>query len=278
MRIDSHQHFWRLDAVEYPWIRPEWSIHRDFGPPDLRPLLDGLGFDGSIVVQARQTRDESDWLLQLAATHPRIAGVVGWVDLSAPDVDSELERLASAPRFVGVRHIVQDEPDDRFLLRPDFLHGVSRLERHGLCYDVLVFERQLPAAIEFVRRFPAQRFVLDHIAKPKIAARELSPWRERIRELAEFPNVACKISGMVTEANWKTWRPEHFRPYLDVALDAFGPERLMYGSDWPVCTLAASYQEVHSLAEGFASAFSAEERAGFFGGVAERWYQLPTGA
>jgi L-fuconolactonase len=274
MRIDSHQHFWQLDPGEYPWIRPEWPIHRDFGPDDLVPLLDAHGLDGSVLVQARQTALESDWLLGLAEQCPRIKGVVGWVDLLAPGVDQELERLAAHPHFVGVRHIAQDEPDERFLLRPEFLHGVSRLARHGLCYDVLVFERQLPAALEFVRHFPEQRFVLDHVAKPKIAAGEMSPWRERIEELGALPNVACKVSGLVTEANWEHWSTADLLPYLDVVLEAFGPDRLMYGSDWPVCTLAGDYGRVYSLAETFAERLSPAERAGFFGGVAARWYEL----
>jgi L-fuconolactonase len=274
MRIDSHQHFWQLDPGEYPWIRPEWPIHRDFGPDDLVPLLDAHGLDGSVLVQARQTALESDWLLGLAEQCPRIKGVVGWVDLLAPGADQELERLAAHPRFVGVRHIVQDEPDDRFLLRPEFLRGVARLARHGLCYDVLVFERQLPAALEFVRHFPEQRFVLDHVAKPKIAAGEISPWRERIHELGALPNVACKVSGLVTEANWEHWSTADLLPYLDVVLEAFGPERLMYGSDWPVCTLAGDYGRVYSLAQEFAEQLSPDEQAGFFGGVAARWYGL----
>jgi L-fuconolactonase len=243
----------------------------------LLPLLDAHGLDASILVQARQTPSESDSLLGVAAQTPRIAGVVGWVDLSAPEVDREIERLAANERFIGVRHIVQDEPDDGFLLRPDFLNGVSKLDRHGLSYDILVFERQLPVAIEFARRFPDQRFVLDHIAKPRIAAGELSPWREHLGELARCPNVACKVSGLVTEGNWRGWKLADFGPYLDVVLQAFGPERLMYGSDWPVCNLAADYGRVYALADAFAAQLSLDERAGFFGGVAARWYQLGSG-
>jgi L-fuconolactonase len=274
MRIDSHQHFWQLHPSDYPWIRPEWPIYRDFGPEDLFPLLDHHRIDGSIAVQARQTAAESDALLALADAQPRVVGVVGWLDLMAADVASELERLAYHPKFVAVRHIVQDEPDDRFLLRPEFMRGVGLLGGYELCYDILVFERQLPAAIEFVRAFPEQRFVLDHIAKPKIAAGELTPWRECIAELGRLPNVACKVSGMITEADWTRWKPLDLRPYLDVVLDAFGPGRLMYGSDWPVCTLAGDYGRVHALATEFADQLSADEQAGFFGGVAERWYRL----
>jgi len=274
MRIDSHQHFWRLNAEEYPWIRPEWSIYRDFGPADLFPLLNGQGIDGCIAVQARQNERESDDLLALADANARVLGVVGWVNLAAEDVADELDRLGAHRRFVGVRHIVQDEPDDRFLLRPEFMRGVAQLAARDLCYDVLVFERQLPAAIEFVRAFPEQRFVLDHIAKPKIAVAELSPWRERIVELARSGNVACKVSGLITEADWQRWQPSDLAPYLDVVLEAFGPERLMYGSDWPVCTLAGDYDRVYSVAAAFAAPLSVSERAGFFGDVAARWYGI----
>lgn len=274
MRIDSHQHFWRLDPSEYPWIRPEWPIHRDFGPADLLPLLDAHGIDGCIAVQARQTRTESDALLAVADGEARVVGVVGWVDLRAADAEAELERLSAHPRFVGVRHIAQDEPDDRFLGRADFQRGVALLGRHDLTYDLLVYERQLPAAVDLVRALPEQRFVLDHIAKPKIAAGELSPWREHLVELSRCPNVACKVSGLVTEADWQRWQPSDLRPYLDVVLEAFGPERLMFGSDWPVCTLAASYGKVFSLAEQLAARLSPAEQVSFFGGAAERWYRL----
>lgn len=274
MRIDSHQHFWTLNEQDYPWIQRDWPIHRDFGPGELEPLLDAHGFDGCIAVQARQTLSESESLLAVAKAAPRVLGVVGWVDLRAEALDDDLARLCADPRFVGARHIAQDEPDDSFLSRPDVQRGIGRLARYGLTYDVLVFERQLPSAIELVRRFPEQSFVLDHIAKPKIRSNELSPWRERIRELARSPNVVCKVSGLVTEADWEKWSPAQLKPYLDVVLEAFGPERVLFGSDWPVCTLAASYTRVVDVAEAFSEQFSASERERFFGGTAYQVYGL----
>ena len=250
MKLDSHQHFWRYDAAQYPWIPAGSPLQRDWLPADLAALQGPLGFGGSIAVQARQSLAESHWLLGLADADPRILGVVGWVDLQSDSVEESLAMLAAHPKFVGVRHVVQDEPDDRFLLRPAFLRGLGRLRAHGLTYDLLVYPRQLPAAIEVVRQFPEQPFVLDHIAKPLIRDGMVSPWREQIRELARFPNVCCKVSGMVTEADHRSWKPDQFHPYLDVVLEAFGPGRLLFGSDWPVCLLAASYPEVLELATG----------------------------
>ncbi len=247
MKIDTHQHFWRYDPVAYPWIPDGSALQRDWLPADLAPCLAAAGLDGCVAVQARQTLEESRWLLALADKHPFIAGVVGWVDLCREAVAGDLAELSGHPRFRGVRHVVQDEPDDRFLIRPDFMRGISLLREFGLTYDLLVFPRQLPAAIELVRRFPEQSFVLDHIAKPPIKQGVLSPWREWIRELAQAPNVMCKLSGLVTEADHARWRPSDFGPYLDVVMEAFGPDRLMYGSDWPVCLLAASYAAQHGI-------------------------------
>ena len=275
MNIDSHQHFWRYTPAEYPWMKPEWPIRRDFLPPDLAREMTAVGLAGCVAVQAQQTVAEARWLLSLADAHPFIRGVVGWVDLQSERVEEQLAEFARYPRFVGVRHVVQDEPDDNFLLRPAFQCGIGKLQQFNLAYDLLVFPKQLPAAIRLVANFPEQRFVLDHIAKPLIRDGTLSPWREQIRELAQAPNVWCKISGMVTEAKWDGWRAEDFRPYLDVVGAAFGAERLMFGSDWPVCTLAGSYAQVHQLAAEFARSFSAEARAKFFGGNAVDFYRLP---
>src|SRR5947207_4070643 len=234
MRIDSHQHFWRYNASEYGWIDDSMScLRRDFLPENLKVELDAAGFDGAVAVQARQTLEETRWLLDLAASSSHVLGVVGWVDLRSPDVRSQLAEFAGNPKFLGVRHIVQSEPDDRFLLQPDFLRGIAMLEEFNLTYDILIYPRHLRVAAEFVRRFPQQRFVLDHLAKPSIKSRKLQPWENDVRELARSPNVFCKMSGLVTEAAWKCWRREDISPYLDVALDCFGPDRLMIGSDWP---------------------------------------------
>jgi L-fuconolactonase len=272
MRLDSHQHFWRYAAEEYPWIQPAWPIRRDFLPGDLQPLLAGAGLDGSIAVQARQTLPENRFLLGLADRHPFIRGVVGWVDLCCDRVEEQLAEFARHPRFVGVRHVVQDEPDDHFMLRPEFLRGIGRLKQFGLTYDILIFPRQLPAAIQLVARFPEQPFVLDHLAKPFIRDGTLSPWREQVRELARFPHLLCKVSGMVTEAKWAGWQPADFRPYLETVLECFGPERLMFGSDWPVCLLAAGYESVFALAHDFFRALPDAQQAAIFGGNAGRFY------
>ncbi|MFO1459254.1 MAG: amidohydrolase family protein [Verrucomicrobiota bacterium] len=275
MKLDSHQHFWRCDAAQYPWIPAGSPLERDWLPADLVALQEPLGFGGSIAVQARQSLAESHWLLGLADADPRILGVVGWVDLQSESVEESLVALARHPKFVGVRHVVQDEPDDRFLLRPAFLRGLGCLRGQGLTYDLLVYPRQLPAAIEVVGRFPDQPFVLDHIAKPLIRDGVLAPWSEQIRELARFPNVCCKVSGMVTEADHRSWKPDQFHPYLDVVLEAFGPGRLMFGSDWPVCLLAATYPEVLELALGALVAragWNAAEQDAFFQGNARRFY------
>jgi L-fucono-1,5-lactonase len=270
--LDAHQHFWKYDARQYPWIQPEWAIRRDFLPADLQPLLARTGLGGSIAVQARQSLEESRWLLQLANQYPFVQGVVGWVDLQAERVEEQLAELSRRPRFVGVRHVVQDERDDRFLLRPQFRRGLAKLRQFDLTCDMLIVPRQLPAAIELAGEFPDQPFVLDHLAKPLIRDAVMNPWREQIRELARWPNVSCKVSGMVTEAKWKEWRSDDFRPYLDVVFEAFGARRLMYGSDWPVCTLAASYEQVFGLVDEYTRAMSVAEREAFLGGNAARFY------
>jgi L-fuconolactonase len=274
MRVDAHQHFWKYEPAQYPWIRSHWPIRRSFLPADLQPLLAAAKIDGCIAVQARQSFEESRWLLSLSNEHSFIKGVVGWVDLRSQRVADHLAQLSSHPRFVGVRHIVQDEPDESFMLRPGFLRGINCLQAFDLAYDILIYAHQLPAAIQLVTRFPNQRFVVDHIAKPRIAARRLFPWRDHMRQLAQHPNVACKVSGMVTEADWQNWKPEHFRPYFEVVFGAFGASRIMYGSDWPVCVLASSYQRVYDLAAGYCSGMSAAEQKLVFGETARRFYRL----
>ena len=272
MILDSHQHFWRYTADGYPWIPTGSALQRDWLPADLERIQRPLGFDGSIAVQARQSLAESWWLLGLADADPRVKGVVGWVDLQSGQVEEQLAPLAAHPRFVGVRHVAQDEPDERFLVRPAVLRGIGALRPFGLTYDILIYPKQLPAAIELVQRFPEQPFVLDHIAKPLVRQGIRDPWAAQIRELARHPNVCCKVSGMVTEADHRAWKADDFRPYLDVVFEAFRPERLMFGSDWPVCPLAGSYEQVEGLARDYVRHLGPEQAAGFWGGNCARFY------
>jgi L-fuconolactonase len=275
MKIDSHHHFWSYSAAEYPWIGDSMTaLRRDFLPGHLKAEIAAAGIDGVVSVQARQSVRETEWLLSLADAEPFIKGVVGWVPLARTDVRSTLAKLAANPKLRGVRHVVQDEPDDRFILGADFNRGVSALREFGLVYDILIFERQLAPAIEFVDRHPRQVFVLDHIAKPRIKAGALDPWRANIGELARRENVFCKISGMVTEADWRTWSEERLRPYFDVALEAFGPKRLMFGTDWPVCLVAASYSRWTEGVTHFSSSLSADEKQSLFGEAAITAYGL----
>lgn len=276
MHIDAHQHFWIYRAEEYDWIDESMvPLRRDFLPGDLAPERHKDGFHGSIAVQARQSLEETRWLLELADGDPSIMGVVGWVDLRSPDVYSQLEAFSRNLKLVGIRHIVQSEPDDRFLLRDDFLRGISLLERFDLTYDILIYAKHLGVAAEFVKQFPRQRFVLDHLAKPNVKTGEIASWAAGIRRLAEFPNVFCKLSGLVTEADWKSWKPEQITPYFSVAFEAFGPERLMIGSDWPVCLVAGTYGRVMDLVKTYLSQCSSEVQEGVLGGNAQRFWKLP---
>ena len=275
MRIDAHQHFWRYTPDEYGWIDDSMScLRRDFLPEHLEPELRQAGFDGSIVVQARQTLEETRCLLDLATSSPFILGVIGWVDLRASDVQAHLARFAGNPKLLGIRHVVQSEPDERFLLQPKFLRGISVLAEFDLTYDILIYPRQLSVAAEFVQRFPRQRFVLDHLAKPLIKTGTLQPWEAEIRKLAQFPNVFCKLSGLVTEADWKALKPEQFTPYLDIALECFGPDRLMIGSDWPVCTVVASYAQTMDVVIDFLGKHPRDVRDAVLGGSASRFWRL----
>ena len=272
MRLDAHQHFWSYDAAQYPWIPPGSPLHRSWLPDDLAALQQPLGFDGSIAVQARQVVEESDWLLGLADKHANVKGVVGWVDLRSDRVEADLERLARHPKFVGVRHVVQEEPDDAFMLGQDFQRGISKLQAYGLTYDILIYPKQLAAALRLAENFPEQPFVLDHIAKPFIKAGLIEPWAMQLRQLAKLPNVHCKVSGMLTEADHQAWRAEQFRPYLDTVFEAFGPARLMYGSDWPVCLFAGSYEQAYRLVDDYARGLTDQQRVGLFGGNAAAFY------
>jgi L-fuconolactonase len=274
-RIDAHHHLWRYSKEEYGWITGNMApLARDFLSQDLQQVLTSSGMQGSIAVQARQTIEETQFLLNLAQEFPIIRGVVGWAPIAGPEFPQVLERFHHFQRLKGFRHVVQDEPDDSFLLRPDFNAGIALFKRYGLVYDILIFERQLPAAISFVDRHPSQVFVLDHIAKPRIRDRVLEPWRTDIRELARRENVFCKLSGMVTEAHWAQWSFPDLLPYFEVVLDAFGPKRLMAGSDWPVCLLAATYQTWFSTLREFISRLSGAEQEMILGGVATRVYSL----
>ena len=275
MKIDSHQHFWLYEADEYPWIDDDkGALKVDYLPDDLTPLMSESGIDGTVAVQARQNLRETEFLLELADGYDYIRGVVGWVDLRAPDVAAQLERFAQHPRMVGVRHIVHDEADDHFILGGSFLEGMAQLKPYNLTYDLLLFPRHLQVAIDVVRRFPDQAFVLDHISKPFIKDGILEPWKSEIRQLASFDNVWCKVSGMVTEAAWKKWTQENYRPYLDVVFDCFGVDRLMFGSDWPVCTLSGSYSEVVGIVRTYIEALSDDERTKIMGGNAAAFYGL----
>jgi len=274
IRLDAHQHFWKYDPRRDAWITDDMAaIQRDCLPFELEPTLAANGFDGCVAVQQDQSLDETRFLLGLAAEHPFIKGVIGWVDLRSARLEETLDTLVHDRRLRGVRHIAQAEPDD-FLAHDDVIAGIGRLGRLGLTYDILVFDRQLPAALTLTSRLPDQAFVLDHLAKPPIRRGRREPWETHLRELARKPNVYCKISGLVTEADWTTWRPEDLWPYLDVAFDAFGADRLMFGSDWPVCLVAATYERVLRVVDDYAATLSADERDGLFGGNAARVYGL----
>ncbi len=276
MRIDSHQHFWIYAADEYPWIdEAKDALKRDYLPADLAPLMTANGIDGTVAVQARQNPRETEFLLELADAHDFIRGVVGWVDLRSDDVAAQLERFAPHPRLVGLRHIVHDEVDDRFMLGGSFLDGLALLNQYKLTYDLLLYPEHLQVAIDVVKRFPDQPFVLDHIAKPFIKDGILEPWASEIRELATYENVCCKVSGLVTEAAWKTWTREDYAPYLDVVFDCFGIDRLMFGSDWPVCTLSGSYGEVVGIVRDYIDGLSDEEKDKVMGANARAFYSLP---
>ena len=275
MRIDSHQHFWRYDPGRDGWITEEMAVlKRDFLPKELIQRMREAGVDRTIAVQADQSETETHFLIDLAEENSAIAGVVGWVNLLDKNIDERLECFSRHTKLRGFRHIVQAERDDRFMIREDFLRGVAALARHNFTYDILIYARQLPAAVKFVRRFPAQKFVLDHLAKPSIKAGEIDAWANNIRALARNRNVYCKLSGFVTEANWTNWNAETLRPYLDVAFEAFGTDRLMFGSDWPVCLLAASYAQVKEVIENYTRDFSPSEKENIFGLNAARFYGL----
>ncbi len=276
MRIDAHQHFWNYNPARHAWISKEMSLlKRNFLPADLGPELAANGMDASVAVQADQSEHETQFLLQLAESNPRIAGVIGWVDLCSPELPKRLDGLSRQKKLRGFRHIAQSEPDDRFLANDSFVQGVSQLKKYGFVYDILIYPKQLPAARELVEKLPEQKFVIDHLAKPDIKNETNSKeWAGHIWEIAKNPNVYCKVSGMVTEADWRAWRPEGFKPYLDIVFEAFGSDRLLFGSDWPVCLVAASYKQVVGIVDEYSSDRPETERNKIFGENAIRFYGL----
>lgn len=274
-RIDAHHHLWRYTAEEYGWIDDTMSLlRRDYTPADLSDAIAATGIDGTIAVEARQELSETLDLIALAEKYPFIEGVVGWAPIASEEFPACLESLREYPKLKGLRHVIQSEPDDDFILGKDFNRGVSAILSSGLVYEILIYERHLPQTIKFVDVHPDQVFVLDHIAKPRIREQVLSPWRERIYDLAKRENVFCKVSGMVTEADWESWTEADLLPYLDTVFEAFGPSRLMMGSDWPVCLLATGYQDWFRLLDNYAAKLSEQEREQFCGGTAIRVYGL----
>ena len=275
MRIDAHVHFLVYDPREHTWVTDELgALKRSFLPDKLEPLLRRAEFGGCIAVEARQLPHETGWLLDLARAHASIRGIVGWVDLCAPDVTARLEGLAVYPQIKGFRHVVIDEPDERFLLRDDFQRGIAALGPLGFTYDLLILPRHVPAALQLVRNFPQQRFVVDHLGLPDIRAGKLAPWEAGLKALAAWPNVFCKVSGLAYRADWRRWRPEDFTPYLDTALELFGPGRLMVGSNWPVCTVAGDYDAVLGIVLDRVRALSTVEQIQILGGTCASFYGL----
>ncbi len=271
LRIDAHNHFWKYSAQQYPWMGADWPIRKDCLPDDLAPLLDSVGLDGSIAVQVNPDPTENAFMLGLADQHPRVLGVVGWVDLCKTDVDRDLAAFAKHPKAVGIRHTVQLESDDHFMLRPDFQRGINLLGKHDLVYDFLILEKQLPATVALVEKFPNLSYVINHLAKPLIKTRQLSPWREHLRQLAKNPNVACKLSGLMTESVWHGWKADEFKPYLDVVFEAFGPDRCLFGSDWPVALLAGTYEQGYELISNYVPKLHHDA---VFGGNAQKIYGI----
>jgi L-fuconolactonase len=275
MKIDSHQHFWRYNPTRDAWITDDMSVlKRDFLPEELALECKANDIDASIAVQADQSENETLFLLEIAQDNPQIAGVVGWINLASVNIEDRLQFFSRYEKLRGFRHIAQAELDDRFLMQPNFVRGISRLRQFGFTYDILIYPKQLAAAIELVSKFPDQRFVIDHLAKPEIKSHDINFWATHIRRIAESPNVSCKLSGLVTETDWRNWKPADFTPYLDIVFDAFGTDRLMFGSDWPVCLLVASYAQVKQVIEDYMHACTAVQKENVFGGNAIQFYNL----
>jgi L-fuconolactonase len=274
-QIDAHHHLWRYSPQEFEWLDESMAaLRRDFLPADLMREIAAAAIDGTVAVQARQTIEETHWLLQQATECAAIRGVVGWAPIADADFPRAMEEFEGSPKLKGLRHVIQGEKDENYILREDFNSGIRAMMGSGLVYDLLIYEHHLPQTIKFVDAHPRQVFVLDHIAKPRIAAGQMQPWCERMRELGERENVWCKVSGVVTEADWLGWSAETLRPYLDVVVEAFGVERLVAGSDWPVCLVASEYGRWFNVLQNYFSGFSTTERDAVFGTTAAAVYGL----
>ncbi|GAB3991617.1 amidohydrolase family protein [Spirosoma daeguense] len=274
MTIDAHQHFWHFDPVRDSWITDDMAvIQRDFLPADLEPVLTQNGIDGCVAVQASQSEEETLFLTQMAQNYDFVKGVVGWVDLQSAQLVDRLEFFAQHKEIKGYRHVAQAEPDD-FLARPSVIEGIRKLADFGLTYDILIYPTQLKAALQLVKAVPEVNFVIDHLAKPYIKKQEINRWSNFMAEIAKYKHVSCKLSGMVTEADWQNWSKKDFFPYLDIAFEHFGPDRLLFGSDWPVCLVAANYTQVKNLVEEYVAPWGDEARAKVFGENATLFYKL----
>lgn len=275
MVIDSHQHFWIYETEKHAWIDDDMKvIRKNFLPEDLKIVYQENNVDGCVAVQADQTLAETDFLLDLASKNDFIKGIVGWVDLRASNIDEVLNQYSKFPKLKGFRHVVQGEADHNFMLRPDFLNGIAALEKYNFTYDILIFPHQLGAALELVRRFPNQKFVIDHIAKPYIKDGFYDGWASLMKAISEYPNVYCKLSGMTTEADYNNWTSEQIEPYMQLVLEAFGTNRILFGSDWPVCLVAGNYTKTKELVTNFIAKLSSEEQAAIMGGNAIEFYNL----
>lgn len=275
MRIDAHQHFWHYDLDDYDWIDESMNVLKeDFLPSQLESLLASNGFDGCVAVQARQSEAETAYLLEMGAQYSFIKGVVGWVDLCESNVAERLAHFSQYEKLCGIRHIIQAEQDDNFMLRDDFQNGVNQLGQFDLAYNILIFPKHLEPAFKLVQQFPNQRFVIDHLAKPHIKNQEINDWKKGMERIAQLPNVYCKVSGLVTEADWSGWKSEDFTPYLDAVFSSFGTDRMMIGSDWPVCLLGGGYSEVIGIVADYISTYSDDEIEKVMGLNAAKFYQL----
>jgi L-fuconolactonase len=274
-RIDSHQHFWNYDPAKHVWMNDDMAVlKKDFSPHDLEPLLKRCNLTGCVAVQATQAEEENEFLLKLADESTIIKGIVGWVDLQSEKITDRLSYYKSFEKIKGFRHVIHDEPDIDFMLRPAFLKGINALLPFDYTYDILIFHHHLANTVKLVKQFPDQPFVIDHIAKPDIKNKQFQDWKKQLAAVAAFQNVYCKISGMVTEANWKAWKPVDFIIYMDAIVELFGTDRIMFGSDWPVCTLAATYENVYNITNDYFSSFTNDEQDKFFSLNAKRFYRL----
>jgi L-fuconolactonase len=276
MFIDAHQHFWEIGRFDYRWLDAAElaPIRRSFLPSDLEPLIRDVHVDRTVFVQTQHDVAENRWALALAEQHDFIAGVVGWIDLANPRCEEELLEFTRYPKFVGVRHITQDEPDVDFIVRDDVVRGLKVLEKHGVPFDLLFYVQHLRHAPTLAGQLPELPMVIDHLSKPRIRDQRVDDWLPDFRAAARFPNVYCKLSGMITEADWRRWKPGDLRPYVDAALEAFGPERCMFGSDWPVCTLAGTYKQVYEALAELLGSLAQSEKSQIFAETAQRFYDL----